>query len=173
MTHPTQSSTAVDADNAPLDLIFIEGFCGHTVIGIDDGELHAPQPLLIDVQAGVPRAKACDTDRIGDTIHYGVVRERLLRLLQEHRVQLLEALAQTIADILIDEFGAHWVRVRVAKPNKFADVQALGVQIERRALPPLIKSSGSSQRNQPAAAVLYLIGSGMVPPALVGPSSTG
>ena len=169
LTHPTSHSHLAAADNAPLDLIFIEGFRGSTVIGIDDGELHAPQPLHIDVHAGVPRAMACDTDHIGDTIHYGLVRERLLRLLQEHRVQLLEALAQNIADILIDEFGAHWVRVRVAKPNKFADVQALGVQIERRALP----AASSSQRSQPGAAVLRLIGNGMVPPTRPGPPITG
>ena len=29
---------------APMDLIFIEGFTGETVIGIHDSELHRPQP---------------------------------------------------------------------------------------------------------------------------------
>ena len=147
-------------DSAPLDLIFIEGFVGETVIGIHESELHRSQPLLIDVHAGLPRARACDTDRIGDTIDYGVVCERLRRLLTEHRVQLLEAFAETIAEILIDEFGASWVRVKVVKPKKFADVQAVGVQIERTAphaqTPPQDKPSR-------AAAVLHLLGSGMVP----------
>jgi len=74
----------------PLDLVFIEGFTGETVIGIDRGELHAPQPLVIDVHAGVPHARACDTDRIGDTIDYSRVHARLTRLMVEHRLQLLE-----------------------------------------------------------------------------------
>jgi 7,8-dihydroneopterin aldolase/epimerase/oxygenase len=161
LTHPSQPGFSSTTDETPLDLIFIEGFRARTVIGIDLGELHAAQPLHIDVHAGVPRAKACDSDQIGDTIHYGLVRERLHRLMAEHRVQLLEALAQNIADILIDEFGARWVRVRVVKPNKFADVDALGVQIERRAQPLL----APAPRSQPGAAVLRLIGSGMVPPA--------
>jgi 7,8-dihydroneopterin aldolase/epimerase/oxygenase len=47
-------------------------------------------------------------------------------------VRLLEALAETIAQLLIAEFGAHWVRVSLAKPAKFADLAAVGVQIERR-----------------------------------------
>jgi dihydroneopterin aldolase len=47
--------------------------------------------VVIDLHAGLPRSIACDTDRIGDTIDYGVVRERLQRLLVEHRLQLLEA----------------------------------------------------------------------------------
>jgi dihydroneopterin aldolase len=50
------------------------------------------------------RAPACDTDRIADTIDYGALRLRLQRLLQEHRVQLLEALAEQVARIAIDEF---------------------------------------------------------------------
>lgn len=140
----------------PLDLIFIEGLTGETVIGIDHGELHAPQPLVIDVHAGVPRARACDTDRIADTIDYAAVHARLLRLLAEHRLQLLEAFAEAVADILLDEFAASWVRVRVVKPRKFDDVQTVGVQIERRA-------RAAATPTQRGAAVLHLIGSGMVP----------
>ena len=148
----------------PLDLIFIEGFVGETVIGIHASELHQPQPLLIDVHAGLPRARACDTDRIADTIDYGVVCERLRRLLVEHRVQLLEAFAETIADILIGEFGASWVRVKVVKPKKFADVQAVGVQIERLApVPQDMPRTMPQDRPSRAAAVLHLLGSGMVP----------
>jgi dihydroneopterin aldolase len=144
--------TSAPAAPRPLDVIFIEGFVGQTIIGIHHGELHDPQPVGIDLYAGVERARACDTDRIGDTIDYSVVHERLHRLLREHRLQLLEAFAEAIADILIGEFGARWVRVKVTKPRKFGDVQAVGVQIEREAPEP--------SRH---AAVLHLIGSGMVP----------
>jgi dihydroneopterin aldolase len=143
------------AGKAPLDLVFIEGFRGDTVIGINDNELHQTQPVTIDVCAGVPRALACDTDAIADTIDYGALRRRLQRLLQEHGVQLLEALAEQVARIAIDEFHAHWVRVKVAKPRKFEDTEAVGVMIERRrAEPPAGGSRG---------AALRLIGQGLVP----------
>ncbi len=141
------------ADTGTLDLIFIEGLVGETVIGIHDSELHRPQPLVIDVCAGTPRPRACDTDQIADTIDYGVLRARIHRLLAEHRVQLLEAFAEQIAEIALNEFGAHWVRIRVAKPRKFDDVQAVGVQIERRR----VANDGRG------ANVLQLIGAGMVP----------
>ncbi len=72
-------------------------------------------------------------------------------------MQLLEAFAETIVDILIHEVGARWVRVKVVKPRKFDDVQAVGVQIERTAPEPDGHPRG--------AAVLHLICSGMVPPA--------
>ncbi len=143
-------------DAAPMDLILIEGFTGQTVIGIYQNELHRPQPLVIDLQAGQPRSRACDTDRIADTIDYGAVCDRLRRLMVEHKLQLLEAFAEAIADILIVEFGAVWVRVKVVKPKKVADVGAMGVQIERVAPPP-------EERAGRGAAVLRMIGSGMVP----------
>jgi len=143
----------------PLDLIFIEGFTGETVIGIHESELHKPQPLIIDVHAGVRRSLACDTDRIGDTIDYGVVRERLQDLLRHHGVQLLEAFAERIAHILIDDFGAAWVRVKVVKPHKFPDVQAVGVQIERRAARRASPPAPTTERAQ----VLQFLGSGLVP----------
>jgi dihydroneopterin aldolase len=154
-----QDSMPLAPSNAVLDLIFIEGFTAQTVIGIHASELHHPQPLVIDIHAGLPRARACDTDRIADTIDYSVVRERLHRLLAEHRLQLLEAFAEAIADILLGEFGAAWVRVKVVKPKKFADVEAVGVQIERSAE----ERDTPAARHQRAAAVLHLIGSGMVP----------
>jgi dihydroneopterin aldolase len=114
-----------------LDLIFIEGFTGETVIGIHHDELHESQTLRIDLTVGVPRNRACETDQIGDTIDYSKVREMLLELLQRHHFRLLEAFAEHIALQLIDHFGAHWVRVRVVKPQKFPDVEAVGVCIER------------------------------------------
>lgn len=137
-----------------LDLVFIEGFNGRTVIGIHAGELHEPQPVTIDLCAGVPRLRACESDAIGDTIDYGALRERLHRLLREHGVQLLEGLAEQVARIAIDEFQAHWVRVRVAKPRKFEDTESVGVLIERRRVPA---TAGS------ARATLRLIGRGLVP----------
>jgi dihydroneopterin aldolase len=156
MNTPLDSPAAGPAGaSEPLDLVFIEGFAGSTVIGIHESELHLPQTVLIDVCAGLPRVPACDTDRIADTLDYGELRLRLQRLMAEHGVQLLEALAERVAHIALDEFGAHWVRVRVAKPRKFDDTAAVGVVIERR------RPAGAAAAGR--AATLKLIAAGMVP----------
>jgi dihydroneopterin aldolase len=148
---------ATTTEAAPLDLIFIEGFRGETVIGIHESELHRPQPLVIDLQAGLPRATACSTDHIADTIDYGVVRGRLQALMLDHGVTLLEALAEKIAQMLLVDFRAAWVKVKVVKPRKFDDVEAVGVVIERTQRDAPAAQSGRS------AQVLRWIGSGMVP----------
>ncbi|WP_338414430.1 dihydroneopterin aldolase [uncultured Sphaerotilus sp.] len=144
----------------PMDLVFIEGYTGQTIIGIHESELHRPQPLVIDIEAGLPRARACRTDNIADTIDYGVVRDRLDALMLDHGVQLLEALAERIAQLLLVDFGAARVRVKVVKPRKFDNVAAVGVQIERQAEPADDEPDADSGRG---AQVLRWIGSGLVP----------
>jgi dihydroneopterin aldolase len=135
-----------------MDLIFIEGFEGETVIGINADELTRPQPVRIDLVAGLPRSRACESDRIADTIDYGAVHEALTQLLATHKVQLLEALAEAITDLLLETFGAHWARVVLVKPRKFANVSAVGVAIERR------RHAGTTQERPPGdeASVSYL-----------------
>jgi len=153
---PLAMPAAFTSDGEAMDLIFIEGFTGQTVIGIHDQELHRPQTIRVDLTAGLPRSHACDTDRIADTIDYSELRTRLHQLLAQHSVQLLEALAEQVAHIALHEFPAHWVRVRVAKPHKFEDTAAVGVVIERR----------RDTNEEPAgrgSRALRLIGAGMVP----------
>lgn len=117
---------------AVMDVVFIENFRGQTVIGIDENEQHDPQPVTMNLAIGVPSLRACQTDRIQDTVNYAAVREALHALLRMHNVKLLEALAQSVAQLLIAGFGAHWVRVQIAKPGRFDDVDGVGVVIERR-----------------------------------------
>jgi dihydroneopterin aldolase len=145
-TRPTRASTrtpgqtrhaVVDAapqtvSDTPMDIVYINGFTAKTVIGIDASELHDPQPIRLDLEIGVPSIRACLTDRIDDTVNYAAVHDALGLLMATHGVQLLERLAEKVARLLIDDFGARWVRVSLAKPAKFDNVDSVGVVIERR-----------------------------------------
>ena len=155
---PPADARAAGADHTPLDIVFIDGFRGDTVIGIHHDELHDAQPVRIDLAIGVPRPRACDTDRIADTIDYGEVRMALREMLANHRYRLLEAFAEAIAGLLIQRFGAHWVRIAVAKPAKFDDVDGVGVIIERRR--DDFRSAGNAAHD---GEVLSVLGGGLVP----------
>lgn len=143
---------------APMDVIFVEGFVGETVIGIHADELHVTQPVRIDVAAGLPRSLACNTDRLTDTIDYGKIRDALSSILRDHQHRLLEALAESIAQHVLATFNAHWVKVAVAKPRKFDDVDAVGVVIERRR--PGVAGTRASFGER---SVLARLGAGMFP----------
>ncbi|WP_244816596.1 dihydroneopterin aldolase [Caballeronia sp. Lep1P3] len=129
---PIRDTLPATVEHAAMDIVYIEGMTGHTVIGIDKSELHDAQPVRLSLAIGVPSLRACTTDCIDDTVNYAAVREAIHGLLASHGVQLLEALAERIAQMVIADFGAHWVRVTLAKPAKFADIEAVGVVIERR-----------------------------------------
>ncbi|MDR5761735.1 dihydroneopterin aldolase [Caballeronia sp. LZ035] len=138
-----------------MDVVYIEGLTGQTVIGIDSSELHEPQTVRMSLAIGVPCVRACQTDRIEDTVNYAAVREAIHGLLAAHGVQLLEALAERIAQMVIADFGAHWVRISLEKPAKFDDVEAVGVVIERRRT--------ATPRPAGASVSLSWIGRGYVP----------
>jgi dihydroneopterin aldolase len=143
-----------------MDIIFIEGFESETVIGIDPEELHETQPVRIDLWAGLRKSLACESDRIADTIDYGKVHGALEALLSAHGMQLLEGLAEAIARMLLDDFGAQWVRVSLVKPRKFPNVKAVGVTIERRR-----QTTGSARVSRRERTSLALLGAGMFPPS--------
>lgn len=115
-----------------MDMIFIQGFRAETLIGIYEWERKIPQPIEIDMEMGIPRGRAAKSDHIGDTIDYGKVVERAREVLADHDYSLLEALAEHLAGIILEEFGSPWVKLSVAKLDAMNGVKRLGVRIERR-----------------------------------------
>lgn len=113
-----------------MDKIFLHGMKAETLIGVYDWERERLQTLLIDLDIGVPE-KTGVADNIGDTVHYGEVCEELRRRLKEKDFLLLEALADYIADVVLDYFGALTVRVKIVKPGILEGVREVGVEIER------------------------------------------
>lgn len=114
-----------------MDIIFIEELRIPAWIGVYPREQALPQTVEITLHIGSHTAKAGQSDALGDTIDYGSVTERLRQELAGRRFSLLEALAEYIAALLREDFGACWVRVSVSKPGILRDVRRVGVRIER------------------------------------------
>ena len=70
-------------------------------------------------------------DHIGNTVHYGEVCEAVRASLAEQNFLLLESLAEHIAKLILDNFGALSVRVKIIKPGILPDVKEVGIEIER------------------------------------------
>ena len=114
-----------------MDIIFIDDLRLSTLIGIYPREQAIPQTIEISLQIGTSTANAGNSDDIRDTIDYAVVVERLRSELASRHFKLLEKLAEYIAALLLDDFGAPWVRVSIAKIGVMRDVRRVGVIIER------------------------------------------
>lgn len=116
-----------------MDTLFLHGLKADTLIGVHDWERRQRQTLVLDIDIGIDVRAAVRSDDIDDTIHYGELAEVLRHNLAQQQFMLLEALAEHVAQLLLDDFDAQWVRVRVVKPGILAQVREVGVQIERRA----------------------------------------
>lgn len=113
-----------------MDKIFLRGMKAETLIGVYDWERTGKQMLLLDLDIGVPE-RAALSDNIEDTVHYGEVCEAVRLSLAEQSFLLLEMLAEHVAQLILKDFNAQWVRVRVVKPGILPDVKEVGVEIER------------------------------------------
>jgi dihydroneopterin aldolase len=114
-----------------MNTIFIEDLRVQTRIGVYDWERHVSQPLLINVELQIPSAAVFASDDFADALDYSAVVRRLQLLASNHPHRLLERFAEAVAQVVRSEFGAPWVRVRVAKIAPVAGVKQLGVAIER------------------------------------------
>ena len=61
----------------------------------------------------------------------GRVSDRLIGLVENQHFRLLETLAEQIAQLLLDEFGVRWLRLRLGKPGAVPGAADVGVIIER------------------------------------------
>jgi dihydroneopterin aldolase len=116
---------------AEMDIIFIEELRLKTLVGIHPREKALPQTVEISLEIGVSTANAGSSDDIRDTVDYTIVVERLRQELSAQQFNLLEKLAEHIADLLLKEFACQHVKVSVAKIGIIAGVRRLGVRIER------------------------------------------
>ena len=113
-----------------MDFIFIDDMRVEAHVGIFPRERAATQTLEISLTFGVPDAAAANDD-ISDTIRYDEVIERIRRELGERHFNLLETLGEYVIGLMLDEFGAPWAKISIAKLGIMKGVRRVGVQIER------------------------------------------
>ncbi len=114
-----------------MDIIFLRELKIDTLIGVYEWEKRVPQTLQIDLEIALPSSLACQTDNIKDALNYADIVRDIQKALASRHYNLLEALAESIAQILIEDFKAPWVKVSVAKLQAIRGSRMVGVCIER------------------------------------------
>ena len=114
-----------------MNAIFIHDLRVETHIGVYDWEQKLAQTVRLDIELGLPSDKVFSSGQFADALDYATVVKRLQAFAADHPHKLMERFAQAIADVLMGEFGAPWVKVRVAKLAPIAGVRELGIAIER------------------------------------------
>jgi 7,8-dihydroneopterin aldolase/epimerase/oxygenase len=115
-----------------MNTIFISDLRLETRIGVYEWEAHLPQTLRLDVEIELPSERPFATGAFEDALDYAAVVARIKELARHHPHRLLEAFTAAVADMVLAEFNAPAVRVRVAKLGALPGVREIGVSIERR-----------------------------------------
>lgn len=113
------------------DTIFISDLRIEAIIGIYDWERKVRQTVSLDLEMAADIRKAAASDDIDDTLNYKAVAKRLIAVVGDSEFQLLETLAERIAEIVITEFGVAWLRLQLHKPGALRGSRDVGVMIER------------------------------------------
>lgn len=118
-------------ESLSMDIIFLKDLKVRTIVGIWEWERRLPQIVSIDLAMAADVRAAAARDHIDATLNYKAVSKRVITFVQESRFQLIETMAERIADIVTAEFGVPWVRVAVHKPFAIRGSRDVGVCIER------------------------------------------
>jgi FolB domain-containing protein len=114
-----------------MDKIIIKDLVARGIIGIHDWERQKPQDILITVVVYADLSRAGESDDIEDCIDYEVLSTKVLSHAESVQRMTVEALANDIAQICLDQPGAQRTRVSVEKPGAVDHARSVGVEIER------------------------------------------
>ena len=114
-----------------MDTVYIRGLKADAVIGVYEWERNIRQPLIIDLELASDNRAAATNDSIEDAVDYDAISGRVTAYVGDSEYQLIETLAEHLADIIMREFQIPWVRIQVAKPGAVEAADSVGVIIER------------------------------------------
>lgn len=114
-----------------MDVIYIRDLKIECVIGVYEWERRVKQTVILDLDLAADIRRAAQTDHIDDTVNYKAVAKRLMAYIGASEFQLVETLAERVAEILLKEFALPWVRVKVNKKGALRGATDVGVIIER------------------------------------------
>lgn len=115
----------------PQDIVFIEDLRIETIIGIYDWEREVKQTIALDIEMVADNTRPASTEDIEDAVNYKAVAKRLIAYTEESQFQLVETLAERLAEIILNEFDVPWCRLKLSKLGAVTGSSSVGVIIER------------------------------------------
>ncbi len=115
------------------DCIQLRGLRVVCVVGVLPEERERAQPLELDIDIYADLSAAGNSDDLQDTVDYGSVAQTIEEICLGAKVQLLERLAQLVADRLLELDGVSTVEVTVKKirPPVPSDLNFSAVRVTR------------------------------------------
>ena len=119
--------------------VFVQNLTLPARIGVHAHERAAAQKLTINLDVAVlenaaipaPQGKQARPEKIGDVVCYEKLVQQIEQILHAAHYDLIETLADVIADALMQDKRIAKLRIRLGKPQAIAAAENVGIEIER------------------------------------------
>ncbi len=115
-----------------MDKIFIKDLLARGIIGINDWERENPQEILINLTLFCDTRQAGELDSIDHSVNYRTIAKKALAHAETAARLTVEALAEDLARMCLEDPKVQSVIVRVEKPGAVRFARSVGVEIERK-----------------------------------------
>jgi len=114
-----------------MDKTFIKDLVARGIIGINDWEREKPQEMLINITVFSDTRAAAQSDDLADCVDYRALAKKAQSHAETAARFTVEALANDIAAICLEQELVQRVIVRVEKPGAVRFSKSVGVEVER------------------------------------------
>jgi FolB domain-containing protein len=114
-----------------MDKVIIKNLLARGVIGIRDWERKRAQDILINIVLYTDTRPAAETDDINYCADYSTISKKVQAHAESAARLTVEALANDLARLCLEENNVQKVTVRVEKPGAVRFAESVGVEIER------------------------------------------
>ena len=113
------------------DIVYIAGLTVETVIGVYEHERDIRQKLIVDLELHCDTRAAGASDDFRDALDCDAISSRGSDFIKASSYQLIEAVAENTAALLLREFSVQSLKIKVSKPGAVSIADDVGVIIER------------------------------------------
>ena len=114
-----------------MDKVFIKDLRVTGILGIHDWERLTPRDIVIHVTLFTDTRSAAQSDDIADCVDYSATAKKIRAHAESSRRMTVEALANDLAEICLQDPKVQKAIVRVEKPGAIPDSASVGVEVER------------------------------------------
>lgn len=114
-----------------MDRILIRDLVARCVIGMSEEERRERQDVVINVVLSADLRNPGKTDRFEDAIDYRALKKGIVRMVEESEYHLVEALAERIAEMCLEDPAVSQAQVTVEKPTALRFARSVGVEVTR------------------------------------------
>ncbi len=114
-----------------MDKVFITDLVARGIVGVNDWEREKPQEILINITVFTDTQRAAESDDLADCVDYRALAKKAQTHAESAARFTVEALANDLAKICLEESHVRKAIVRVEKPGAVRFSRSVGVEIER------------------------------------------